>query len=68
MNIWKSFLKADPLPWLLEPENPSVRYDTLTEVLDLPSNDDEVSPIDPKGQPSKWVTLRALTILKRYYS
>ena len=24
-------------------------------------------PIDAKGQPSKWVTLRALIALKRYY-
>ena len=24
----------DPIAWLLEPENPSVRYRTLTELLD----------------------------------
>lgn len=29
----KSLLKGDPLPWLLEPENPSVRYWTLVDVL-----------------------------------
>ncbi len=30
---WKSMLHADPLPWLLEPENPSVRYWTLVDIL-----------------------------------
>jgi predicted aconitase with swiveling domain len=39
---WQSFLKADPLPWLLEPDNPSVRYYTLTELLDRPSDNEEV--------------------------
>ena len=42
MSSWQSFLKADPIPWLLEPENPSVRYFTLTEILDRPSDDKEV--------------------------
>ncbi len=30
---WRSNLKADPLDWLLEEENPSVRYFTLTQIL-----------------------------------
>jgi hypothetical protein len=34
---WKSALNADPTEWLLEPENPSVRYFTLTEILELPA-------------------------------
>jgi hypothetical protein len=33
MNDWKARLKADSLPWLLELENPSVRYWTLTDLL-----------------------------------
>jgi hypothetical protein len=33
---WKSALNADPTEWLLEPSNPSVRYYTLTDILDLP--------------------------------
>ena len=33
---------ADPLPWLLEVENPSVRYQTLVGLLDLPSDDPQV--------------------------
>jgi hypothetical protein len=36
MNEWKSLLKADPVDWLLEDENPSVRYFTLTGLLDQP--------------------------------
>ncbi|CAG0936051.1 hypothetical protein TFLX_04912 [Thermoflexales bacterium] len=35
-------LKADPLPWLLDPENPSVRYWTLIDLLDRPANDPAV--------------------------
>ncbi len=30
---------ADPLPWLLEPNNPSARYLALTSLLELPAND-----------------------------
>jgi hypothetical protein len=35
-------LKEDPMPWLLEPENPSVRYFTLTDLLDRAVDDVEV--------------------------
>jgi prenyltransferase beta subunit len=35
-------LKADPADWLLEKNNPSVRYFTLTEILELPENDSQV--------------------------
>lgn len=35
-------LNGDPLPWLLDPENPSVRYWTLVNILDRPANDPEV--------------------------
>lgn len=31
---WKKLLKADPTPWLLEEENPAVRYMTLRDILD----------------------------------
>lgn len=30
---WKTVLKGDPIPWLLEAENPSVRYWTLTDIV-----------------------------------
>jgi len=43
MSDWTSVLKADPLPWLLEEDNPSVRYFTLVDILDLPPRDQRVS-------------------------
>jgi len=42
MSDWKSLLKADPTDWLLEKENPSVRYFTLTDILEKSENDPEV--------------------------
>jgi hypothetical protein len=39
MGDWKSVLKADPTDWLLETENPSVRYFALTELLGKPQDD-----------------------------
>ncbi|MCW4001119.1 MAG: nitrogen fixation protein NifH [Candidatus Bathyarchaeota archaeon] len=42
MNDWKSALKADPTDWLLEPENPSVRYFTLTDILQKPPQSPQV--------------------------
>lgn len=39
---WQSELNADPLPWLLEPENPSVRYFALRDLLDRNQTDPEV--------------------------
>ena len=39
MSDWKSLLKADPIEWLLEKDNPSVRYFTLTDILGKPGND-----------------------------
>jgi len=41
MSDWRSFLKADPTGWLLEKDNPSVRYFALTEILNKPENDPE---------------------------
>jgi hypothetical protein len=34
MTGWKCTLKSDPIPWLLEDDNPSVRYYTLKDILD----------------------------------
>ena len=42
MTNWKSLLKADPTEWLLEEDNPSVRYFTLTDILDEPQCGSEV--------------------------
>jgi hypothetical protein len=40
--IWLKGLNGDPLPWLLEPENPSVRYWTLLDILDRSDDDPEM--------------------------
>jgi len=42
MNHWKSLLKADPTDWLLEKNNPSIRYYTLRDILEKSDNDQEV--------------------------
>jgi hypothetical protein len=42
MQNWLTRLNGDPLPWLLEAENPSVRYWTLVDLLDRPPDDPEV--------------------------
>jgi hypothetical protein len=42
MNNWQKRLNGDPLPWLLEPGNPSVRYWTLVDLLGRPAGDPEI--------------------------
>ena len=42
MSVWMSVLKADPIPWLLEDDNPGVKHMTLTSILDKPETDPEV--------------------------
>lgn len=42
MNDWKALLKADATDWLLEEENPSVRYFALTGILDKHGRNPEV--------------------------
>jgi hypothetical protein len=42
MGEWKSVLKADSVDWLLEKDNPSVRYFALSQILDKPQNSSEV--------------------------
>ena len=39
---WDRFLKGNPIDWLLEEENPSVRYFTLTDILGEPQDSLEV--------------------------
>ncbi len=39
---WQDQLKADPLPWLLEPDSPGVRYLALRDLLDRPDDDPEL--------------------------
>ena len=42
MAGWKESLKTDPTAWLLEDDNPSVRYLTLTNILDKTQSSTEV--------------------------
>jgi hypothetical protein len=39
---WLDVLRGDPIPWLLEPEIPAVRYWTLTDILSRPVDDPDV--------------------------
>lgn len=48
MSELKSAFKADPLNWLLNEENPSVRYFTLKNILDKTDDDKEVQTIKRK--------------------
>lgn len=43
MSEWKSVLKVDPTDWLLEYDNPTVRYLALTNIMEKPMSDPEVS-------------------------
>ncbi|MCW4034661.1 MAG: nitrogen fixation protein NifH [Candidatus Bathyarchaeota archaeon] len=43
MSDWKSVLRNDPTDWLLETNNPSVRYFALTQILERPETDKEVT-------------------------
>jgi hypothetical protein len=40
---WQDQIKGDPLPWLLEPESPGVRYLALRDLFDLPQADPQLS-------------------------
>jgi hypothetical protein len=42
MKNWKSYLKVDVTDWLLEDDNPSVKYFTLIDLLDKPQDNHEV--------------------------
>jgi hypothetical protein len=53
MKDWRTCLNGDPLPWLLEPDNPSVRYFALTDLLDRLRDDPEVVAIKAKINASR---------------
>ena len=42
MNNYRSILKTDPINWLLEKDNPSVKYFTLRDILERPDGDPEL--------------------------
>jgi hypothetical protein len=48
MTDWRSSLRADPTPWLLENASPPIRYRVLTELLDRPKDDPEVQAARPE--------------------
>ena len=39
---WRARVQNDPLPWLLEPDNPPVRFFTLRDLLDRPADDPDL--------------------------
>jgi hypothetical protein len=39
---WENQLKGDPINWLLESENPGVRYLAIRDLLDKPADDSEL--------------------------
>ena len=41
-SSWRAHLQADPVPWLLEAENPAARYLTLRDILDRPAGDPDL--------------------------
>jgi len=45
MNNWKSILPVDPTAWLLEDNNPSVKYFTLVDLLEKAESDPEVRKV-----------------------
>ncbi|HZR44691.1 MAG TPA: hypothetical protein VFB12_31560, partial [Ktedonobacteraceae bacterium] len=42
MSSWVHMLAGNPLPWLLEEDNPAVRHVTLRQLFDLPEQAPEV--------------------------
>jgi len=48
LKDWKSYLNSDPIVWLLEENNPSVRYLTLIDILDKDKNNEEVKDAKEK--------------------
>lgn len=70
-------LNADPLTWLVEKADPSVRYWTLRDILRRPADEQgrwrygSVSrtwPIEKRNRASKWVTLDALRAIAKAQS
>lgn len=58
---WQDRLKADPLPWLLEPANPSARYLTLRHLLDSGEQDSQVT--EARAAISAWPPVQEILAL-----
>jgi len=50
MTDWRSSLRADPIPWLLENASAPIRYRVLTELLDKGRDDPEVQQLRQETQ------------------
>ena len=61
MSSWRSLLKADPIPWLLERSDPAVRALTLRHLLDRGPRDAELREARQDAMSSPPIS----TILKR---
>jgi hypothetical protein len=57
MSDWKAQMKGDPTGWLLEEDNPSVRYLALRHLLERPEDDPEVQAARA-AIPRSWVVER----------
>jgi len=57
MSDWKSLLKADPTDWLLEENNPSIRYWTLKDLLHKSESEPEVTRAKGRISESKEVQM-----------
>ena len=60
-KAWQSDLKADPIPWLLEPQNPSARYLTLRHLLDSGEPDSQVT--EARAAIQTWPPVREILAL-----
>jgi len=58
---WRSLLKGDPLPWLLERSDPAVRAQTLRSLLDKGSRDPELREAQQRAMSTPPIS----TILRR---
>jgi len=48
MTDWRSTLRSDPIPWMLENSCPAIRYRVLTELLELPQDHPDVQKVRPE--------------------
>ena len=58
MNGWRSLLNKDLIDWLLEKGNPSVRYLTLTQLLEKDENESDV--IEAKSAISEYTSVKRI--------
>ncbi|MDQ2915228.1 MAG: hypothetical protein M3T56_18545 [Chloroflexota bacterium] len=67
---WRSLLKGDPVPWLLERSDSAVRAQTLRS-LDIRGRWGGRAPyadrMPSRVAASKWITLQACTLLKHTF-